>query len=213
MGSVVILDYGSGNLRSVAKAIQHAAAGDWSVQISGERADIVAADRVIFPGQGAMGQCMRNLEGKSFPSLLQECILNKPFLGICLGLQTLLDFSEEDGGMAGLGVIPGKVLEFPAGRRDENGAPYKIPHMGWNQVRQTAPHPLWRNIQPDEWFYFVHSYYAQPQQEADCAGVANYIVDFAAAVARDNLFATQFHPEKSQAGGLTLLKNFLEWRP
>ena len=211
--TVAILDYGSGNLHSVAKALEHVAGQDYSVQVSAERDTVLAAERIVFPGQGAIGQCMQTLIDKGFPALLRECLLNKPFLGICLGLQTLMDFSEEDDGTAGLGLIQGKVLRFPATARDENGDPYKIPHMGWNKVKQSAVHPLWTNIRDDERFYFVHSYYVQPDHESDAAGVTDYIVNFTSAAARDNLFATQFHPEKSQQPGLTLLRNFLDWRP
>lgn len=211
--TVVILDYGSGNLHSVAKALEHVAGGDYSVQVSAERGAVLAADRIVFPGQGAMGQCMQTLVDRGFPSLLKDCILNKPFLGICLGLQTLMDFSEEDNGTEGLALIAGKVLRFPAAARDERGDPYKIPHMGWNRVRQARPHPLWNSIRDNERFYFVHSYYVQPENEDDSTGVTDYIVSFTSAAARDGLFATQFHPEKSQRAGLTLLRNFLDWRP
>ena len=211
--TIAILDYGSGNLHSVAKALEHVAGTGYSVLVSNDYDTILSAERVVFPGQGAMGQCMEMLTGKDFPALLRECIRSKPFLGICLGLQTLMDFSEEDDGTEGLGVIPGKVIRFPAAARDENGDPFKIPHMGWNEVTQTTPHPLWKNIKTGERFYFVHSYYVRPGNESDAAGTTDYIVSFTSAAARDNLFATQFHPEKSQRAGLTLLKNFLEWRP
>ena len=211
--TVAILDYGSGNLHSVAKALEYAAAGDYSVLVSDDHDAVLAAERIVFPGQGAIGQCMQTLIGRGFPSLLRDCILNKPFLGICLGLQTLMDFSEEDNGTEGLALIPGKVHRFPSATRDENGDPYKIPHMGWNKVRQTSNHPLWNNIRNDERFYFVHSYYVKPEHDRDSAGVTDYIVSFTSAAARDNLFATQFHPEKSQRPGLTLLRNFLDWRP
>ena len=211
--TVAILDYGSGNLHSVAKALEFVAGGDYSVLVSDDRDAVLAAERIVFPGQGAIGQCMQTLVDKDFPALLRDCILNKPFLGICLGLQTLMDYSEEDNGTDGLALIPGKVLRFPAAARDENGDPYKIPHMGWNKVRQTTPHPLWNNIRDDERFYFVHSYYVKPERESDSTGVTDYIVSFTSAAARDNLFATQFHPEKSQRPGLTLLRNFLDWQP
>ena len=211
--TIAILDYGSGNLHSVAKALEHVAGSDYSVLVSNDYDTLLSAERIVFPGQGAMGQCMEMLTSKDFPALLRECIRSKPFLGICLGLQTLMDFSEEDGGTDGLGVIPGKVIRFPAAARDENGDPFKIPHMGWNEVRQTTPHPLWKNIKTGERFYFVHSYYVRPGNESDSAGTTDYIVSFTSAAARDNLFATQFHPEKSQRAGLALLKNFLEWRP
>ena len=138
---------------------------------------------------------------------------SKPFLGLCLGLQSLLDFSEEDGGVQGLGIIPGAVRRFPARQRDDSGREYKIPHIGWNRVAQKNAHPLWRGIDDNERFYFVHSYYVAPERRQDIAGNTEYILEFAAAAARDNLFATQFHPEKSQRAGLRLLSNFLGWRP
>ena len=211
--TVAILDYGSGNLHSVAKALEYVAGKDYSVLVSGDRDALLAAERIVFPGQGAIGQCMQTLLDRNFPPLLRECILTKPFLGICLGLQTLMDFSEEDGGTEGLALIPGKVLRFPAHVKDANGSPYKIPHIGWNKVKQSTAHPLWNNIRNDERFYFVHSYYVQPEHGSDSTGVTDYIVNFTSAAARDNLFATQFHPEKSQKPGLTLLRNFLHWRP
>ncbi|MCY4153833.1 MAG: imidazole glycerol phosphate synthase subunit HisH [Gammaproteobacteria bacterium] len=211
--TVAILDYGSGNLHSVAKALEQVAGRDYAVLVSGDRNAVLAAERIVFPGQGAIGQCMQTLIDKGFPALLKECLLNKPFLGICLGLQTLMDASEEDGGTDGLALIPGRVRRFPAAARDTNGDPYKIPHMGWNKVKQAAAHPLWKNIKDGERFYFVHSYYVQPDHTADAAGVTDYIVSFTSAAARDNLFATQFHPEKSQKPGLALLRNFLDWQP
>ena len=213
MESVVIIDYGSGNLHSVAKALEQVAEATTRVSVSADHEAVRAADRLVFPGQGAIGQCMRTLSERGFPELLKERIRTRPFLGICMGLQTLMDFSEEDGGTRGLGVVAGKVLKFPTVQDESRGRPYKIPHIGWNQVRQNRPHPLWEGIKQDERFYFVHSYYAQPARAEDCAGTASYLVEFAAAVACDNLFATQFHPEKSQRAGLTLLRNFLQWRP
>jgi len=213
MESVAVLDYGSGNLRSVFKALELVAGTDFHVTITGNGEDIMSADRVVFPGQGAIGQCMQTLIDKDFPALLKECIQRKPFLGICLGLQTLMDHSEEDDGTEGLGIIPGKVLKFPANATDQNGNAYKIPHMGWNRVTQVGDHPLWKNIKSGERFYFVHSYYVQLDDGNDCAGETNYLVDFTSAAAKNNLFATQFHPEKSQHAGLTLLGNFLKWRP
>ena len=212
-GGVVIFDYGASNLRSVEQALRRVAGPDCPVRVSGAHEALRAAARVVFPGQGAIGPCMRTLAQGEYVELLRECARNKPFLGICLGLQTLLDFSEEDADAGGLGILPGQVIRFPASARDETGQPYKVPHMGWNKVRQCAPHRLWQGIDAAEWFYFAHSYYAQPQRETDRAGLSNYIIDFTAAAARDNLFAVQFHPEKSQHAGLTMLKNFLEWRP
>ena len=211
--TIAILDYGSGNLHSVTKALEHVAGSDYPVLVSSDFDAVLAAERIVFPGQGAIGQCMQTLIDMDFPTLLRECIRNKPFLGICLGLQTLMDFSEEDQGTEGLGLIAGKSLRFPGNAMDDNGDLYKIPHIGWNRVTQSCAHPLWKNISNDERFYFVHSYYVQPECDAYSAGITNYIVNFTSAMARDNLFATQFHPEKSQRSGLTLLRNFLDWRP
>ncbi len=213
MGSVAVVDYGSGNLRSVSRALELVAGADYQVTVTGRGEDILSADRVVFPGQGAIGQCMQTLIQKDFPALLRECVRRKPFLGICVGLQTLMDYSEEDGGTEGLGIIPGEVLKFQTNAKDENGNTYKIPHMGWNRVRQVRDHPLWKNIKSSTHFYFVHSYYVRPEDSENCVGETDYLVDFASAVAKDNLFATQFHPEKSQQAGLTLLRNFLNWKP
>jgi len=211
MQTVAVIDYGMSNLRSVAKAVEYVAEANTRVEILDDPERIRAADRIVFPGQGAMGQCMRTLQDKGLDRVLLECIRSKPFLGICLGLQTLMEYSEEDGGTRGLGVIPGRVRRFPEGRRDTGGNLYKIPHMGWNRVRQARNHPLWQGIESGERFYFVHSYYVEPEDKSIVAGDTDYILDFTSAVARDNFFATQFHPEKSQRCGLQLLRNFLSW--
>lgn len=212
MSRIVVLDYGTSNLRSVAKALEYVATGDQHIEISDNAERILAADRVVFPGQGAIGQCMKSLKEKALDSVITECIRSKPFLGICLGLQSLMDWSEEDGGTGCLGIIRGNVLRFPGGMKDSNGLVCKIPHMGWNQVKQQKKHPLWRNIDDNSRFYFVHSYYVRAENDNDIAATTDYAVTFTAAVARDNIFATQFHPEKSQHAGLTLLKNFLDWK-
>jgi len=211
MQKVAVIDYGMSNLRSVAKALEHVADAGTRIEVLDDPERILAADRIVFPGQGAMGQCMETLRDRGLDQALLECIRSKPFLGICLGLQTLMDFSEEHGGTAGLGVIPGRVRRFPEGRRDNDGNLYKIPHMGWNRVRQVLPHPLWEGIESGERFYFVHSYYVEPEDASLIAGSTGYIIEFTSAAARDNLFATQFHPEKSQRCGLQLLRNFLKW--
>lgn len=212
MSRVVVLDYGSSNLRSVARALETVSNRNDQVAISNDAATILAADRVVFPGQGAIGQCMQSLRQQELDDVIRECIQNKPFLGICLGLQSLMDYSAEDGGVAGLGIIPGKVLRFESDVRDDNGVLYKIPSMGWNQVLQTQQHPLWNGIEDGSRFYFVHSYYVQPEVESDIAGETDYICRYTSVAARDNFFATQFHPEKSQHDGLALLKNFINWR-
>ncbi len=212
MQKVAILDYGSSNIRSVAKALEHVAGKDAEVLITDQPKQLLGADRVVFPGQGAIGQCMDRLLEKGFSEALRESIATKPFLGLCLGLQSLLDESEEDGGVRGLSLIPGKVRRFPGNKKDSTGKVYKIPHMGWNAVQQEKPHPLWQGIASGERFYFVHSYYVAAERGEDLAGTTHYILDFASAMARDKLFAVQFHPEKSQAAGLRLLENFLAWR-
>ena len=211
MQKIAVIDYGMSNLRSVAKALEYVAGDDTRIDILDDPDRILAADRIVFPGQGAMGQCMQTIRSRGLDQVLLECIRSKPFLGICLGLQTLMQTSEEDGGTPGLGVLAGKVLRFPAGRRDSSGNLYKIPQMGWNRVRQTQPHPLWQGIESGERFYFVHSYYVKPDDAAVIAGTTDYILEYTSAAARDNLFATQFHPEKSQRCGLRLLQNFLSW--
>lgn len=211
MQSLAVIDYGMSNLRSVVNALEFVAGRDTRIIVSDEPARILASDRIVFPGQGAIGQCMETLRAKGLDQVLLECIEKRPFLGICLGLQTLMQTSEEDGGTDGLALIPGTVRHFPPNRRDAEGRLCKIPHMGWNRVEQTNPHPLWNGIESGERFYFVHSYYVEPEDETMIVGSTNYIVDFASAVARDNFFATQFHPEKSQKAGLQLLRNFLSW--
>ncbi len=212
MSKVVVLDYGSSNLRSVAKALQTVAGSDHIVTVSNDAKTILAADKVVFPGQGAMGQAMSHLKEQDLDNVIRECILNKPFLGICLGLQLLMDHSEEDGGIDGMGILHGNVVRFEDNAKDEKGNAYKIPSMGWNQVYQTKTHPLWEGIKDGSRFYFVHSYYVKPELESDIAGSTDYIFRYTSAAARDNLFATQFHPEKSQHDGLALLKNFINWK-
>ncbi|OGT81217.1 MAG: imidazole glycerol phosphate synthase, glutamine amidotransferase subunit [Gammaproteobacteria bacterium RIFCSPLOWO2_02_FULL_61_13] len=207
MATVAVLDYGSSNLRSVAKALQAVAAPDMKVRISTTAAELRRADRIVFPGQGAIGQCMQRLQALDLIEALTDCLRDKPFLGICLGMQSLFSTSEENGGTPCLNIVPGTVRRFPA------GAGLKVPHMGWNQVRQRLPHPLWEDIPGGERFYFVHSYYVAPADDTNIAGSTDYGIDFTSAVAHENLFAVQFHPEKSQRPGLALLRNFLHWQP
>jgi imidazole glycerol-phosphate synthase subunit HisH len=213
MQSIAVIDYGASNLRSVSKALNYVADGRFRIVVSDQADQIFAADKIVFPGQGAMGQCMRSLADKGLDEVLRECIKNKPFLGICLGLQSLMQASEEDNGTKCLGIIEGSVNKFATEAKDEHGNAFKIPHMGWNRVVQERPHALWQGIDSGERFYFVHSYYVQASNEEDVAARCSYVVDFTAVVARDNLFATQFHPEKSQQAGLSLLTNFLKWDP
>ncbi len=203
-----VLDYGSSNLRSVCRALQHAAEGKDHITLGRDAAALDQADRIVFPGQGAMGQCMRLLAEHGLDTLIRDIVRDRPFLGICLGLQALLEHSAEDGGTPGLGIIAGQVQRFPEPAARE--ADHKVPHIGWNRVRQTQPHRLWEGVADHSWFYFAHSYYPATDP-AFSAGHTRYIVDYPSALARDNLFATQFHPEKSQHTGLRLLQNFLRW--
>lgn len=212
MSKIAVIDYGMGNLRSVSKAVEHVAGGRPVVVTSDP--DVVArAERVVFPGQGAMPDCMKELASRGLREAVLEAARSKPFLGICIGQQMLFDWSDE-GGVPGLGVFAGKVIRFPDAQMvDPEGIRLKVPHMGWNQVRQVVRHPLWSGIPDGERFYFVHSYFVSPENSALRAGECVYGVPFTAAVARDNIFAIQCHPEKSAAAGLQLLKNFVSWNP
>ncbi|MDB5797571.1 MAG: hisH [Paucimonas sp.] len=212
MNKIVVVDYGMGNLRSVAQALRHVAP-EADIRISGTADDIRGADRVVLPGQGAMRDCMRSLRESGVLHALLEASRNKPFLGVCVGEQMLFDWSDE-GGTPGLSLLPGKVVRFDLdGQLQEDGSRFKVPHMGWNSVRQTAPHPMWQGIPDNSHFYFVHSYYARPGQPSHTFGETVYGQPFACAIGRDNLFATQFHPEKSTTAGLQLYKNFVHWNP
>ena len=212
MQQVAIIDFGMGNLRSVEKAVRHVGGGAVDVIVTPDPERVAAADRVIFPGQGAIGDCMAQLAAHRLESCVHDAIREKPFLGICIGLQALMEESEEDGGTRGLAAFRGRVTRFPS-HDPATGGRLKVPHMGWNQVRQAAPHPLWRGIEDGERFYFVHSYHAEPADPALVAGCTDYAVRFTAALAAGNVFAVQFHPEKSQRPGLRLLGNFFDWRP
>ncbi len=212
MERVVVIDYRMGNLRSVEKALVHVAGDGAEILVSGDLKTISGADRVVFPGQGAIRDCMLELEKDGLVEALKEAVTSKPFLGICLGQQALMESSEEHAGTAGLGIIPGTVKRFSANATDETtGARLKVPHMGWNDVRFARKHPLWRGIDDGEYFYFVHSYYVAPDDDTITVGRTRYAVEFSSAIAQRNLFAVQFHPEKSARAGLRLLKNFLEW--
>jgi imidazole glycerol-phosphate synthase subunit HisH len=212
MADIAIVDYGMGNLRSVAKAIEHVAQGV-AVTVTSDPAAVRAARRVVFPGQGAMPDCMRELDARGLRPAVIEAARAKPFLGICIGLQMLFDVSEE-GDVPCLGLLAGSVLRFPgAAMIDPSGGRLKVPHMGWNEVRQTAPHPLWDGILDGSRFYFVHSYYVEPADSGFVAATSAYPFRFTCAVARGNIFAVQFHPEKSAEAGLRLLANFVRWGP
>ncbi|GMR19693.1 MAG: imidazole glycerol phosphate synthase subunit HisH [Gammaproteobacteria bacterium] len=210
MTTVAVIDYGMGNLRSVCKAIEHVD-DKMRVVLTSAAGAIRAADRVVFPGQGAIVGCQRALREKGLVDVLHETMASKPFLGICLGLQALYESSEEGGGTPGLGVLPGVVKRFAGSMQDGQGLPLKVPHMGWNQVYQTCEHPLWQGIDQDARFYFVHSYYVDSRDDKLVAGKTHYGIEFTSAAARENIFAVQFHPEKSQHAGLQLLANFVTW--
>lgn len=209
MSSVAVIDYGMGNLHSIAKALQHAAP-EVDVHVVSDKQSILAADRVVFPGVGAIRDCMHALNAAELTEIIYQVAQSKPLLGVCLGMQALLSSSEENGGTECLGLIPGQVIHFAKDLRDAEGQRLKIPHMGWNKVQQKQ-HPLWQDIAQDSRFYFVHSYYARPDDVSVIAATSEYPEAFACALAKDNVFAVQFHPEKSQTVGLQLLKNFLYW--
>jgi len=211
MTDIAVIDYGMGNLRSVAKALEHVAPAA-RVSVTSDPQAIAAATHVVFPGQGAAPDCMREIRARGLDRTIENAIASgKPFLGICMGQQVLFEHSEE-GNTPCLGILPGKVVRFPAAAMvDAAGNKLKVPHMGWNQVHQAIAHPLWQGIAPEARFYFVHSYYVEVGEPSLIAGFSHYPFAFTCAVARANIFAVQFHPEKSQAAGLKLLSNFVAW--
>ncbi|MES9823729.1 MAG: imidazole glycerol phosphate synthase subunit HisH [Candidatus Thiodiazotropha endolucinida] len=209
---ITVIDYGMGNLRSVAKAVEHVAAGNDEVLVTDDPELILTSDRVVFPGQGAARDCMAAISDHHLNRAVLDAAQSKPFLGICMGQQVLLEFSEENNGTELMGLIEGRVRRFPGGTAPD-GEALKIPHMGWNQVHQDYDHPLWTGIGQDSRFYFVHSYYVDPEQQTLVAATTDYGVRFASAIADRNLFAVQFHPEKSADAGLQLLRNFIGWNP
>ncbi len=212
MNKIVVVDYGMGNLRSVAQALLHVAA-DAEVLISGKPEDIRAADRIVLPGQGAMPDCMRSLRDSGVLEALLEAARNKPLFGVCVGLQMMFDWSEE-GDAHCLSLMPGKVVRFRLeDQLQPDGSRFKVPQMGWNRVRQLKDHPMWAGVADDSYFYFVHSYYAVPEKTEHALGETVYGLPFCCAAGRDNIFATQFHPEKSASSGLQLYKNFVHWNP
>lgn len=212
MNKIVVVDYGMGNLRSVAQALKHVAP-EANVMISGEVADIESADRLVLPGQGAMPDCMRKLDESGVREAVVAAANNKPLLGVCVGEQMVFDWSAE-GDVPCLSLLPGKIVRFDLdGQLQDDGSRFKVPQMGWNHVKQVKSHPLWQDIPDNAYFYFVHSYYAQPDMVSDIVGTTEYGTSFTCAVARDNIFATQFHPEKSASAGLQLYRNFVHWNP
>jgi imidazole glycerol-phosphate synthase subunit HisH len=209
---VAVIDYGMGNLRSVANALK-AVAPDLHIEITSDAQQIAAAERVVFPGQGAMPDCIRELDTRGLRQAVIDATRDKPFLGICIGLQMLFEHSEE-GDVPGLAIYPGEVKRFPAEKMlDAHGGKLKVPHMGWSQVQQSGTHALWQDIPDLARFYYVHSYYVAPAESSLTAATTAYPFDYTCAIAQDNVFAVQFHPEKSAESGLQLLRNFVNWKP
>jgi len=213
MATVAVVDYGMGNLRSVSQAVLHVAAGSGVEVVVTQRAEeVMAADRVVLPGQGGIRDCMRELAASGMRDAVLHAATHKPLLGVCVGMQMLLEHSEEQDTPA-LGLIPGQVRRFRLeGRLQPDGSRYKVPQMGWNRVQQ-APHALWQGVPDGSWFYFVHSFHAVPSEPRHTLGESDYGGRFTCVVGRDNIFATQFHPEKSADQGLALYRNFLHWKP
>ena len=216
--TVAVVDYGSGNLRSVSQAVAHVAAGSGlTVEVTSDPDAVFRAERIVLPGQGHMGDCTRGLADSGLLDAVLHAAANKPLFGVCVGMQMLLDRSEE-GPSQGLGLIPGEVIRFQLeGRLQADGSRFKVPQMGWNAVfhdlDRGPAHALWDGIADSAYYYFVHSYFARPVDPHHAVGEADFGGRFAAAIARDNIFATQFHPEKSADQGLALYRNFLHWKP
>ena len=215
MTQIAVIDYGMGNLHSVAKALQHAGTlkdhkEKLSIQVTADPKLIKNADRVLLPGVGAMRDCMGEMQRLELIDVIKEAAISKPFLGICIGMQALLSRSDENNGVDCLDVFKGQVEHFDK-NLNQDGNELKIPHMGWNQVKQSIAHPLWDGIEQQQRFYFVHSYVAAPDNESDIAATTEYGQEFTSALAKDNIFATQFHPEKSADAGLKLFSNFINW--
>jgi imidazole glycerol-phosphate synthase subunit HisH len=214
MNKIAVIDYGMGNLHSVAKAVEHVGSSEGlriRVDVTSDPQVISAADRVILPGVGAIRDCMAEIKRLNIGRIVEEVIQTKPLLAICVGLQALMERSEENQGVDCLGLLRGQVRYFGKELKDAKGLRLKVPHMGWNCVQQTSAHSLWKDIADSSRFYFVHSYYVEAAASEKVAGVTSYGVDFCAALEHGNIFAVQFHPEKSQQAGLTLLRNFLRW--
>ena len=213
MRAIGVIDYGMGNLHSLGKALERVASTS-RVEISYDPDVLLKCDRLVLPGVGGVRACMNELRRLELNELVQEVAKTKPLMGICLGMQVMLEHSEENGGVDALGIIKGTVRRFPDPPADPEGRRLKVPHMGWNRVRQAQPdHPLWTGIPDNTWFYFVHSYHVVLGRASDALGTSDYVHPFTAALARDNVAAFQFHPEKSQAMGIRVLGNFVEWSP
>lgn len=210
MNRVAVIDYGMGNLHSVAKALEHVG-NDLQLSVTADEKIIMAADRIIFPGVGAMRDCMGEIRRLGIDDMLRRVVEDKPILGICVGMQALMEHSMENNGIDCIGLFAGNVKRFADDMRDVNGDRLKVPHMGWNEVRHTKSHPMWQGIANNSRFYFVHSYFVSPVNQDEVVGESSFPAPFACALAKQNVFAVQFHPEKSQAAGLQLYKNFLTW--
>ena len=211
MQSTAVIDYGMGNLRSVINALEHVSGKNHEVVLTSDPDQVRRAQRVVFPGQGAAGDCMRAIDRYELRETIFDAVANKPFLGICMGMQVLIEHSEENQGTDCLGIYPGRVRYFGDDHHDDDGEKLKVPHMGWNQLHQTGRHPLWKAIDDDSRFYFVHSYYLEADDRSLVIGECDYGFSFTCAIAHDNVFALQCHPEKSAVAGLQLLSNFIGW--
>lgn len=210
MTKIALLDYGMGNLHSVSKALTNVGA---EVSITNDPKVVAAADKIVFPGVGAMRDCMIGMREAGIDDVVRKAIFNKPVMAICVGMQALFEQSSENGGTECLGILDGNVEAFDPSWTDEQGATIKVPHMGWNTITELeSNHPLWHGIEDNAHFYFVHSYYCAPNDNSQVAAICDYGQPFCASIIKDNLFATQFHPEKSNTAGLQLLKNFVDWQ-
>lgn len=210
MAVIGVIDYGMGNLHSLGKSLERVAGSD-RIEISYDADKLLKCDKLVLPGVGGVRECMKELHRLELNELVIEASKKVPMLGICLGMQVMLDFSEENEGVQALGLFPGEVVRFPDPPKTTAADRLKVPHMGWNRVRQVRPHPVWNGVPDESWFYFVHSYHARPRNPEHTIGTSDYVNTFACALARDNLVAFQFHPEKSQGAGLRLLANFVQW--
>ncbi|MCK5726544.1 MAG: imidazole glycerol phosphate synthase subunit HisH [Thiotrichaceae bacterium] len=213
MSQIAIIDYGMGNLRSVYQALEHVSDDTTTITVTADKQTILDADRIVFPGQGAARDCMRELKNHDLLEIIPQVAKEKPFLGICMGMQVLMERSAENDGINCLGIYRGSVNNFAQvhAQREDQRERLKIPQMGWNQINQCTDHPLWHDIENNTRFYFVHSYYVQPKDSSLCTGMTDYGLDYASAIAQDTIFAIQAHPEKSSDDGLQLLKNFTQW--